>query len=94
MVSEIGCPFPEGYAPELAADIVVRQIFSLPRRELRAEMDRLDAARKSGKLSAKVAYSLFIVRNLIQRRLEGVGEDEIRERAEGWAEIFVGPGTP
>lgn len=88
-MADIACPFPAGYSPALAADIVVRQIFSLPHHELQAEMDRLDAARRSGELSAKVAYSLFIVRNLIERRLDGVSEEEIRRRAEGWAEIFT-----
>jgi hypothetical protein len=89
VVAEVGCPFPEGYAPTLAADIVVRQVFALPLHELQAEMDRLDAARESGALSARVSYSLFVVHNLIRRRLEGVSEDEIRRRAEQFAEIFA-----
>jgi hypothetical protein len=88
-VPDIGCAFPDGYPPSLAADMVVRQVFSLPYHDLQAEMDRLDAARRGGALSPKVAYSLFVVRNLIRRRLEGVSEDEIRRRAEAFAEIFA-----
>lgn len=88
-MSDIGCAFPEGYPPSLAADMVVRQVFDLPYHELLAEIARLIAAQKGEGLSAKVSYSLFVVRNLIQRRLDGVSEEEIRRRAEGFAEIFA-----
>jgi hypothetical protein len=88
-MSELGCAFPEGYPPAVAADMLTRQIFNLPYRELQTEMDRLVAARASEELSPKVSYSLFVLLNLIRRRLEGVSEDEIRRRAEAFAEIFA-----
>ncbi len=88
-MTEVGNPFPKGYPPSVAADMLTRRIFSLPYGDLHTEMDRLDAARTSGKLTGKTAYAFFVVANLIRRRLEGVGEDEIRRRAEGWARIFA-----
>ena len=84
----IGSPFPQGYPPSLAADMLTRQIFAIPFAELDAEMDRLDAARHSSALSAKVSYSLFILKGLLRRRLEGVSEAEIHDRAAAWAAIF------